>query len=113
MIRVILESPYSSDIERNIKYARDCVKDSLNRGEAPLASHLLYTQPGILNDDKIEERKKGIEAGLEWLSVAEKHIFYIDFGMTLGMNYALELSKKNKIPIEFRKLYGNIKRQPK
>lgn len=31
MKRVILESPYAGDIERNVNYARLCIKDSLNR----------------------------------------------------------------------------------
>ena len=56
MKRVILESPYSGDINRNIQYARMCVRDSLMRGEAPIASHLLYTQEEILNDNIPEER---------------------------------------------------------
>ena len=47
---VIIESPYAGDIEKNVAYARDCVRDSLMRGEAPYASHLLYTQPNILDD---------------------------------------------------------------
>lgn len=42
---VILESPYAGNIEKNVAYARACVRDSLSRGEAPIASHLLYTQP--------------------------------------------------------------------
>ena len=44
---VILESPYAGDVAANVKYARRCVRDSLSRGEAPIASHLLYTQPGM------------------------------------------------------------------
>lgn len=51
MKRVILESPYAGDVERNLTYARECVRDSLSRGEAPIASHLLYTQEGILKDE--------------------------------------------------------------
>ena len=49
---VIIESPFAGDVDKNIEYARKCVRDSLNRGEAPSASHLLYTQPGILDDDE-------------------------------------------------------------
>ena len=37
---VILESPYAGDVEANVEYARACVRDSLSRGEAPIASHL-------------------------------------------------------------------------
>lgn len=53
---VIVESPFAGDVEENIKYARAAVRDCLMRGEAPIASHLLYTQEGILNDDIPEER---------------------------------------------------------
>lgn len=104
MIRVILESPYAGDIERNIKYARECVRHSLSLGEAPIASHLLYTQEGILDDNILEERILGIEAGLSWKQVADKHVFYIDFGMSNGMKCALAYATDNKIKVEFRKI---------
>lgn len=63
---VILESPYAGDVEKHVAYARACVRDSLSRGEAPIASHLLYTQPGILRDEVSKERQWGIDAGLAW-----------------------------------------------
>ena len=51
---VIVESPFRSYdafcYADNITYAMSCVKDSLLRGESPFASHLLYTQGGILDD---------------------------------------------------------------
>lgn len=59
---VVLETPYAGDVERNVAYARACMRNCLLRGEAPLTSHLLYTQPGVLRDDVSEERKHGIEA---------------------------------------------------
>lgn len=89
---VVLESPYAGDIKRNLKYARACIRHSLSLGEAPIASHLLYTQPGILKDDVPEERKWGIAAGLAWLSVAHAHVFYIDLGWSNGMRAAYELT---------------------
>jgi hypothetical protein len=105
MIRVILESPYAGDIERNVAYARDCVRDSLFRGESPIASHLLYTQEGILFDDIPEERKMGIDAGLAWKDVAHKHVFYIDYGYSSGMLYAKKYATENDIQFEERKIY--------
>jgi hypothetical protein len=78
MLRVIIESPYAGDIERNVNYARLCLKDSLSRGEAPIASHLLYTQEGVLDDTIPAERSLGINAGLAWIEVADKHVFYTD-----------------------------------
>ena len=104
MKRVILESPYAGDVVRNIDYARACVRDSLSRGEAPIASHLLYTQNGILNDDISNERKWGIDAGLAWKDVAQLHVFYIDYGYSRGMEYAKQYATKNNIPIEERRL---------
>ena len=103
MIRVILESPFAGDIERNIEYAKECVRDSLSRGEAPIASHLLYTQ-GILNDDVPEERTWGINAGLAWKEVAQKHVFYVDYGMSEGMKYGKQYATDNNIPVEVRKI---------
>lgn len=85
---VIIESPYAGDIEENVTYARAAMRDSLRRGEAPIASHLLYTQPGILRDEMPEERKLGIEAGFEWWRKADLIAFYIDRGMSPGMNAA-------------------------
>lgn len=99
MRRVVIESPYAgsglwplSTFRRwsNIRYARRCVRDSILRGESPLASHLLYTQPGILRDRDPEERRIGIEAGLAWAAVADAHIFYIDHGFSPGMKKAYE-----------------------
>ena len=105
MRRVILESPYAGNVERNITYARACLRDSLFRGEAPIASHLLYTQPGVLNDNIPDERMRGIHAGLAWGEFAEATIVYTDHGISQGMHYGIENAKKTNRPVEFRKLY--------
>jgi hypothetical protein len=99
---VILESPYAGDVEANEKFARLCVRDSLSRGEAPIASHLLYTQPTILDDSIPEERTLGIEAGLAWRRVAEGSVVYVDKGISSGMKYGMQAAKDAGIPIELR-----------
>ena len=105
MKRVIIESPFAGDVKRNIKYARKCVKHSLSLGEAPIASHLLYTQKDILDDSIESERLQGINAGLAWKQVAEKQIFYIDYGYSKGMLYAKDYAvNNNNIEIEERKI---------
>ena len=101
---VIIESPFAGNIKENIKYAKLCVRNSLLKGESPIASHLLYTQEGILNDDIPDERKLGIDAGLAWKRVANIHAFYIDKGISQGMKYAMKYSTQNNIPIEFRSI---------
>lgn len=99
---VIIESPYAGDVQANLAYARKAVRDSLMRGEAPLASHLLYTQDGILNDDIPEERKRGIEAGLAWISFADASVVYADRGISKGMEYGIEQAQAAGIPVEVR-----------
>lgn len=104
---VILESPYAGNwLQRwfNVRYARRCVRDALQRGDAPIASHLLYTQRGILDDAKPAERQSGIDAGLAWKSVAEASVVYTDRGITKGMQYGIEAAKAAGIPIEYRNI---------
>jgi hypothetical protein len=81
--------------------------DSLMRGEAPLASHLLYTQPGILDDRIPVERSMGIHAGLEWRLVAEAAVFYVDYGISSGMNEAGLIYRDEGIPYETRTIGPN------
>lgn len=101
---VIIESPCAGDVEANTAYARAAVRDSLNRGEAPIASHLLYTQPGILRDGIAEERQWGIDAGLAWRRVADIAAFYIDRGWSAGMRAAREVYEQEGRPFEIRAL---------
>jgi hypothetical protein len=101
---VILESPYAGNVEANVDYARLCVRDSLLRGEAPIASHLLYTQPAILNDDIPTERALGIDAGLAWLSVAEGSVVYADQGISRGMQYGIDAATAAGVPVEIRRI---------
>lgn len=99
---VIIESPYAGDVERNVRYARACLADSLHRGEAPLASHLLYTQPGVLDDLKPEERKRGIDAGLSWGKAADLTAVYIDLGISAGMKAGIQAAQEVEREIEIR-----------
>jgi len=80
--------------------------DCFMRGEAPFASHLLYTQEGILDDNIPEERQLGIDAGLLWGENATKTVVYIDYGLSGGMRYGIERARKAGRPIVFRKLDG-------
>lgn len=102
---VIIESPYAGDVEKNKAYARECMKDSLKRGEAPLASHLLYTQ--VLDDTKKEERSQGIAAGLAWGTKAEITAVYIDNGISKGMQQGINRAKEQNRRVVFRQLYAS------
>lgn len=98
---VVIESPYAGDVALNEKYARACMKDCLKRGEFPIASHLLYTQPGILDDTIPEERALGVAAGFAWADKADYVVFYMDRGWSLGMIAAYQRYRKNGPPVRF------------
>jgi hypothetical protein len=105
---VILESPFAGSTlverERNLDYARRSMRDSLLRGEAPFASHLLYTQPGILEDGDEHERRWGVEAGLAWGRQAEATVVYTDLGISTGMRLGIMQAQLVARPIEMRSL---------
>lgn len=107
---VVLESPYAAPtpegIERNVRYARACVADCFRRGEAAIASHLLYTQPGVLRDEVPEERALGIEAGLLWGEKAEATVVYTDVGTSRGVEAGIQRAKDSGRPVEYRSLGG-------
>ena len=107
MKRVIIESPYAGDIASNSRYLRACLRDSLRRGEAPFASHAIYTQPGVLDDGEPTDREHGIKAGFAWRAAAEATVVYEDLGLSCGMRYGIEAAKSMDHPIEFRKLGPN------
>ena len=105
--KVVIESPYGGNLEevaRNIKYVRACMRDSLERGEAPFASHALYTQPGVLDDDVPSERRWGMEAGFDIGEIFDLRVFYADLGMTSGMQEGMEKARLKGQSVEERLL---------
>jgi len=102
--RVVIESPFAGEVEANIKYARACLRDSLHRGEYPIASHLLYTQPGVLDDDVPEERALGIEAGLSWGELADETVVYVDRGISPGMQGGIDRALAAGRSVQFRNI---------
>jgi hypothetical protein len=101
---VIVESPFNGDSKVNIEYAKKCMRDCFMKGEFPFASHLLYTQEGILDDKIPGERTLGIEAGLKWGKLADATIVYTDLGISPGMEKGIERAKQEGRPVEFRKI---------
>lgn len=109
MRRVVIETPFAGDIPRNLKYLRSCMRDCLLRGEAPFASHAIYTQPGVLDDGDPAYRKLGMNAGFAWRIVAEATVVYTDLGITLGMDLGIKhaealADQQRGHTVEYRKL---------
>lgn len=102
---VIVESPYAGNIALNTIYAQFAMHDCLvNYGEAPYASHLLYTQDHVLRDEIPEDRKLGIEAGFLWREVATGTAFYYDLGISAGMQQGMDDCDKKRTNYAERRL---------
>lgn len=105
---VVIESPYrgpeAAATAERVAYARWAMQDCLQRGEFPLASHLLYTQPGILEDGVPEQRELGIRAGLEWARWADRTVVYLDMGVSDGMRRGISDAELSGRPLVFRRL---------
>jgi len=113
---VIIESPYAGNVELNVRYARACMRDSLLRGEAPYASHLLYTQPGVPRDEVPEDRELGITAGFAFRRVADVIAVYTDLGISSGMQRAIDLEQpisrfQPRSRLQMRSLHGWAEKQ--
>lgn len=114
MRRVVVESQFAGKgsnplvrwwrRRRNIRYARAAVRDCIMRGESPIASHLLLTQPGVLRDGDPAERRMGIEAGHAWMAVADAVVLYGDLGCSAGMFQGQQAAATAGLPIEWRSL---------
>jgi len=102
MRRVIVESPFAGDRERNHAYLLDCLRDCYARGEAPIASHAIG--PLVLDDDVPEERSIGIAAGLAWQAGADAVCVYGDLGISRGMQEAIDHARGYVPTIEYRSL---------
>lgn len=108
MKRVILESPYAGDVEGNMRYLDKCMLDCLMRGEAPFASHRMYTS--CLDDNVPGDRALGIEAGLEWARFCSTTVVYMDRGLSSGMRQGIRHALKHGRDLHFRLLYS--RKQP-
>ena len=111
---VIVESPFAArkpdgswdpaGVEEYLRYVRAAMHDCLLKGEAPYASHALYTQPGVLDDQVPAERELGINGGFAWNTRAECSIFFVDRGISSGMKQGIKNAIECGRPIEVRSL---------
>ena len=116
---VIIESPFDGDLNRNSFYTRLCVLDSIRRGEAPVACHLVYpslttdlasmVRPAFIHDNSATSPLTRAEAfeHIEALrNRLEATIFYTDLGMSEGMSEARARCEEKGLPFEERRLPG-------
>lgn len=97
---VFICSPFAGDIEANVAYAREAMLDSLARGEAPYAPHLLY--PQVLDDNDTVGRRAGMNAGKTILARCDVLAVYLDRGESSGMRSEISFAVERGIAIDRR-----------
>lgn len=101
----VIESPFGGEHrEGNERYGHQCIADSIARGEAPFASHLLYTT--ALDDDDPDQRRMGIMRGLEVGKRMDLTAVYTDLGITKGMRQGIKAAEDAGRPVEYRTIGG-------
>lgn len=107
---VFICSPYSGPtpaaIQANVQYARNCMLNSIDRGEAPYVPHLLYTQ--VLDDNAAAHRQYGTDAALRYLDLIKFLAVYTDFGLSRGMEREIRHARDFGYQIEYRRLTYNF-----
>lgn len=105
---VMIESPLEPSVgrsrEEHTDYARECVRDSILRGEAPFSAYLAYLQTGVLNHKIPFELKRAHDAKLAWLEIADFMAVYIDYGVSANMQHTIDIAGKYFVPITYRRL---------
>lgn len=88
MRKVYICSPYrakdGAELDRNIDYAQQLTRQALEAGLAPITPHLYMTQ--CMDDKKLEERARGMAAGLALLKGCDFVIAGVKYGITEGMD---------------------------
>lgn len=102
---VAVESPLKANEaysrEQFKRYRELCLKDAIDRGEEVYCSHWLAD---ILDDDDPRERMQGLMIGLKWAAKADYAVLYTDFGVSEGMQIALEMYSQIGMRVERRSL---------
>ena len=106
---VVIESPWAGlgAGERAEHYLRQCIRDSLARGEIPWASHAMLAMTRALYEEDPDQRAEGLETNRAMiLHHAQLIAFYTDHGMSPGMSMAKRWAGMHGKPTEERSIYG-------
>jgi hypothetical protein len=102
----IIESPYAGDLVRNAFYLQRAIRHCIfELNLSPYASHQMLTT--ALDDNSFHEREIGIYAGLRWAHYADRRIFFLDYGMSRGMQAAEKYYTFHNLPYEYVRIGEN------
>ncbi len=84
---------------RNRRYARELTKRAIDMGYTPITPHLYLTQ--ILNDNRQQEREKGLALGLDLLNICGVMLVGTRYGITEGMEREITQAKKDCMEMRY------------
>lgn len=101
MKRIYVCSPYKgqtlNEITENKQYAATLTRACLVSGNIPVTPHLYLT--AALDDNNVQERQIGLNAGIELLKTCDEIIIGADKGISAGMRAEIEIAVECKIPM--------------
>lgn len=95
---VYICSPYTGDVDANVKNARRYCRFTVDKGYIPIAPHLLFTQ--FLNDDNPKERQLGIFFGNAVMSKCSE-VWVFGDRISDGMKAEIKRAKRKNYPLRY------------
>lgn len=95
---VYICSPYSGDVETNIKKAQEFCRFAVDSGCIPLAPHLMY--PQFMNDNDPAERDLAMFFDIILLGKCQE-VWVLGDIIAKGMSMEIEKAKKRKQPVRY------------
>lgn len=86
-------SPYRGEVKRNKEYARELTRKAIDNGFVPVTVHLYLTE--ALDDNKPDERAKGMEAGQTILDNCKFILVGGRYGISEGMASEIKRAMEN------------------
>jgi hypothetical protein len=91
-------SPYRGDRKKNLENAAGYARQIIFDGNTPIVPHLFYAD--VLDDDKENERKIGMNTGLRLMDLCDELWAFGDI-ISEGMNAEIEYAVSLGIPINY------------
>jgi len=95
---VYICSPLSGDVEANTERARAFCRFALEKGQIPLAPHLLF--PQFVDDDDPAERELAIFMDVVLLGKCSE-LWVLGETVSAGMQTEIDVAKKRRQPIRW------------
>lgn len=102
-------SPYRGEVKRNKEYAKELTRKAIDNGFIPVTVHLYLTE--ALDDNKPDERQKGMEAGKMILDNCKYILVGSRYGISEGMKSEIEQAERSGKIILFEGENGTLTTQ--